>query len=339
MVVDRWPIGPNGKLDRAALPSPSSLRPALATGYVAPRDDTERIITRSLAGGPRPRLGSASTTTSSRWAGTPCSPSRSSAASRTGSAANCRSACCCAPRRSPPSASGSPAPRPTPTPRIAPITRTARRQRPAAAASRAATASPAEQGARSGREQALADDEPFELPASFGQERLWLLDRLAAGSAYHLGGAIRLDGPLDPTPWPAPSRGSSNGTRSCAPPWSSAPTASWCSSSIRTSGPPRPGSRRPSPRSTPPAALAEYVDALRPRRAGPLLRTALVRFGETSWLFGVVMHQPSSPTAGRSASSTPNSAAFYRAEIGAEAADLPELPIQYGDSPHGSATP
>ncbi|NEB76150.1 hypothetical protein G3I40_13105, partial [Streptomyces sp. SID14478] len=46
MVVDRWPIGPNGKLDRAALPSPSSLRPALATGYVAPRDDTERIITR-----------------------------------------------------------------------------------------------------------------------------------------------------------------------------------------------------------------------------------------------------------------------------------------------------
>ncbi|MGC4986805.1 amino acid adenylation domain-containing protein [Streptomyces sp. DT193] len=46
MVVDRWPIGPNGKLDRAALPSPSSLRPALTTGYVAPRDDTERIITR-----------------------------------------------------------------------------------------------------------------------------------------------------------------------------------------------------------------------------------------------------------------------------------------------------
>ncbi|RII13391.1 Chondramide synthase cmdD [Streptomyces sp. YIM 130001] len=46
MVVDQWPIGPNGKLDRAALPSPSSLRPALATGYVAPRDDTERIITR-----------------------------------------------------------------------------------------------------------------------------------------------------------------------------------------------------------------------------------------------------------------------------------------------------
>ncbi|WPP34309.1 non-ribosomal peptide synthetase [Streptomyces sp. CL7] len=49
-VVDRWPIGPNGKLDRAALPAPTSLRPALATGYVAPRDDTERIITRMWQG-------------------------------------------------------------------------------------------------------------------------------------------------------------------------------------------------------------------------------------------------------------------------------------------------
>ncbi|MFF8393054.1 amino acid adenylation domain-containing protein [Streptomyces sp. NPDC016172] len=45
-MVDRWPIGPNGKLDRAALPLPYSLRPALTTGYVAPRNETERIISR-----------------------------------------------------------------------------------------------------------------------------------------------------------------------------------------------------------------------------------------------------------------------------------------------------
>ncbi|MEU7551548.1 amino acid adenylation domain-containing protein [Streptomyces sp. NPDC044571] len=46
MMVDRWPIGPNGKLDRAALPLPYALRPALTTGYVAPRDETERIVAR-----------------------------------------------------------------------------------------------------------------------------------------------------------------------------------------------------------------------------------------------------------------------------------------------------
>ncbi|MFI6875979.1 amino acid adenylation domain-containing protein [Streptomyces sp. NPDC050400] len=148
MVVDRWPIGPNGKLDRAALPSPSSLRPALATGYVAPRDDTERIITRlwqealgldrigvhddffslgghsllavQIVGRIQDRFGcelplgvllrAPTIAAVGEWI--------------TRTAAE-------------------------PTPRIAPITRTARRQRPAAAASRAATASPAEQGARS----------------------------------------------------------------------------------------------------------------------------------------------------------------------------------------------
>ncbi|HEX3127631.1 MAG TPA: amino acid adenylation domain-containing protein, partial [Thermoanaerobaculia bacterium] len=36
------------------------------------------------------------------------------------------------------------------------------------------------------------------LPASFAQQRLWFLDRLEPGSpAYHLAGALRLEGPLD----------------------------------------------------------------------------------------------------------------------------------------------
>ncbi|MFI6377794.1 condensation domain-containing protein, partial [Streptomyces sp. NPDC050546] len=34
-------------------------------------------------------------------------------------------------------------------------------------------------------------------PASFGQERLWLLDRLGAGSAYHVAGGLRVSGRLD----------------------------------------------------------------------------------------------------------------------------------------------
>ncbi|MEM8933112.1 MAG: amino acid adenylation domain-containing protein, partial [Acidobacteriota bacterium] len=34
-------------------------------------------------------------------------------------------------------------------------------------------------------------------PLSFGQERLWLLDRLGAGAVYHMPAAVDLDGPLD----------------------------------------------------------------------------------------------------------------------------------------------
>ncbi|MGW6275334.1 condensation domain-containing protein, partial [Streptomyces sp. NPDC055060] len=41
------------------------------------------------------------------------------------------------------------------------------------------------------------DEEAFLFPASFGQERLWLLDRLGAGSAYHVAGGLRVAGALD----------------------------------------------------------------------------------------------------------------------------------------------
>ncbi|MFF1700196.1 condensation domain-containing protein, partial [Streptomyces sp. NPDC058257] len=41
------------------------------------------------------------------------------------------------------------------------------------------------------------DEEAFLFPASFGQERLWLLDRLGAGSAYHVAGGLRVSGALD----------------------------------------------------------------------------------------------------------------------------------------------
>ncbi|MFD3518697.1 condensation domain-containing protein, partial [Streptomyces sp. NPDC058663] len=41
------------------------------------------------------------------------------------------------------------------------------------------------------------DEEVFLFPASFGQERLWLLDCLGAGSAYHVAGGLRVSGVLD----------------------------------------------------------------------------------------------------------------------------------------------
>ncbi|OYP10558.1 hypothetical protein CFC35_40910 [Streptomyces sp. FBKL.4005] len=45
-VLEEWPLGRTGKLDRAALPPPDGLRPTLATGYVAPRTATERAVAR-----------------------------------------------------------------------------------------------------------------------------------------------------------------------------------------------------------------------------------------------------------------------------------------------------
>ncbi|MFG2914397.1 non-ribosomal peptide synthase/polyketide synthase [Kitasatospora sp. NPDC048298] len=44
----------------------------------------------------------------------------------------------------------------------------------------------------------LAGERPADLPASYAQRRLWLLDRLGnGGAAYHLPMAVRLSGPLD----------------------------------------------------------------------------------------------------------------------------------------------
>ena len=46
--LEAWPLTPNGKVDRKALPAPGGARPELASAYVAPRNATEEILAEIL---------------------------------------------------------------------------------------------------------------------------------------------------------------------------------------------------------------------------------------------------------------------------------------------------
>ena len=44
IVMDSFPLSPNGKLNRRALPEPDNLRPQLEENYIAPRNDLEKVL-------------------------------------------------------------------------------------------------------------------------------------------------------------------------------------------------------------------------------------------------------------------------------------------------------
>ena len=49
VTLDNFPLAPNGKLDRKALPPPGNSRPELDTPYVAPRTSAEKLLTKIWA--------------------------------------------------------------------------------------------------------------------------------------------------------------------------------------------------------------------------------------------------------------------------------------------------
>ncbi|MEW5930501.1 MAG: amino acid adenylation domain-containing protein, partial [Gemmatimonadota bacterium] len=173
------------------------------------------------------------------------------------------------------------------------------------------------------------------LPLSFGQQRLWLLQRMEPGSAaYNLPYALRVRGPLDEGALEralTDVAGRHETLRTRFPEQGGEPVQR-----IEPARPVRPPrvdlSRLPEPARD--AELARLADAEARRpfdlAAGPALRTALVRLGARDaavlltlhhvvcdgWSLGILVNELS---------------AAYAARARGERARLPELPVQYAD--------
>ncbi|HEY3873149.1 MAG TPA: amino acid adenylation domain-containing protein [Actinocrinis sp.] len=177
----------------------------------------------------------------------------------------------------------------------------------------------------------------FILPTSFGQERLWLLDRVGAGRAYHITGALRLDGRLDPDALQAAITALVERHEILRTTFEFGPDGLLVQVV-------HPAMAVPVHRAELPwegAADAEPPDALRQAvaghlgepfdlAAGPLLRAILVRVAPSGWVLGLAMHHIVSDGWSMGVLLT-ELFELYRAGCSALTPDLAPLPIQYGD--------
>jgi amino acid adenylation domain-containing protein len=174
------------------------------------------------------------------------------------------------------------------------------------------------------------------LPASFGQEQLWFLDRFAPGlAAYNIPLTLRLSGPLD-----AAALGRAvDGLVARHEALRTRLVTGADRRPVQVVDPPRPSALGVADLSatTPEnrqARLAEFIGAesLRPFSLAdePLLRAWLVRLGAGEHVLLVVVHH--TVFDGWSVKVLMGDlAALYRAEMTGEPAGLAELPVQFAD--------
>jgi len=302
VLLDEMPLTPNGKINRKALPAPDASRDDLASQYVPPRNDLEEQLAEiwsSVLGLERVGIHD----NFFELGGHSLLATQVIARLRSVSDAEV------------------PLRELFQNPTIAQL-------------------SEAVEGAGSGTAQGALEkvDRSGELPLSFGQERLWLLDQLMPGSAaYNMPAVVRMVGPLDAEAF----RGAIGDIVRRH-------------EVLRTrveshDGRPRPVIDAEATIELPLEDLAEVPAEARGERiaeraeeqasrpfdlaTGPLLRGEILRLGEREHIVLLTLHH----IVGDGWSTgvlIRELAEFYRARLTESEAMLPELPVQYADYAH-----
>ncbi|HEY0782434.1 MAG TPA: condensation domain-containing protein, partial [Thermoanaerobaculia bacterium] len=191
------------------------------------------------------------------------------------------------------------------------------------------------EGARRSAEPPLVPtDRTRALPLSFGQERLWLLDRLYPGPLYHVPLVLRLRGPLDAAAWERSvarlrdrhevlrTRYPSEGGR---PEQVVDPAGPWQGARIDLSA--LPAFRRDGEAERVSVPFFQQPFDL---ASGPVMRTALQRLAADEHRALVSLHHIATDgwSSGVLAADLLH---LYRAEATGEPAGLPALPVQFAD--------